>query len=97
MTWSKTFQFINTAKASTATDESKVVAVVSSVNNTSLDMLINAGIMSGLGFFSTVAGLMASGLVTEPMNACFAAGISAGTQFFMSLAIQRGLKPKGSA
>ena len=94
MPWRKIFQFINTSKASVAEDDSKVVAVVSTAQNDGLDMLINAAIMSGLGFFSTVAGLLASGLVTEPFNACFAAGISAGTQFFMSMAIQRGLKKR---
>ena len=77
-----------------ADDNSKVVAVVSTSNNNNLDMLINAAVMSGLGFFSTVAGLMAAGIVSEPMMACFAAGVSAGTQFFMSMAIQRGLKTK---
>ena len=97
MVWSKVFQFININRASVAEDNSKVVAVVSSANSANMEMFINAVVMSGLGFFSTVAGLMASGLVTEPMNACFAAGISAGTQFFMSLAVQRGLKPKVAA
>ena len=94
--WRKVFQFVNINKASVAEDNSKVVAVVSSANSANMDMLINAAVMSGLGFFSTVAGLMATGLVTEPGVACFAAGISAGTQFFMSLAVQRGLKPRGT-
>ena len=97
MPWSQVFQFIKINRASVAEDNSKVVAVVSSANSANMEMLINSAVMAGLGFFSTVTGLMATGLVTEPTVACFAAGISAGTQFFMSLAVQRGLKPKVSA
>ena len=72
--------------------ETKGAVVVESSDSTSTDMILNAGIMAGLGFFSTVAGLMASGLTSEPISACFTAGISTGLQFFTSLALQRGLK-----
>lgn len=57
-----------------------------------VDQIVNAGIMAGLGFFSTLAGMSAAGLLENPASSILAACISAGLNFFSSLAIQRGLK-----
>jgi len=56
------------------------------------DKLINAGILAGLGFFGNLIGLGATGLTKDPKTALLAAGITAGFEFFLALAIQRGLK-----
>ena len=58
------------------------------------DMLINAFIMAGLGFFGTLIGLGSTGLTSDLRAGLLTAGINAGFQFFMSLAIQRGLVKK---
>jgi len=56
------------------------------------DQILNAGILAGVGFFSTLASVQATGIIKDPVTAVVAAGISAGLEFFLSLAIQRGLK-----
>jgi len=58
------------------------------------DMIINAAIMAGLGFFTTLASMGAVGLITDPTASLAAAGIAAGMEFFLSLALQRGLLKK---
>lgn len=59
------------------------------------DQLINAGIVAGFNFFSTLAGLSIIGVTENPVSALAAAGISAGLGFFASLMTQRGLhKPE---
>ena len=58
------------------------------------DMLINAFIMAGLGFFGTLIGLGSTGLTSDLRAGLLTAGINAGFQFFMTLAIQRGLVKK---
>jgi len=63
--------------------------VVSGLSESSKDMLINAVIVSGLGFFGT---LVAAGIIGDFTLTLYAAGVSAGFQFFTSLAVQRGLK-----
>jgi len=59
--------------------------------NSAVDQLINACIMSGLSFFTTLASLGAVGLLSDPKTSLTAALISAGLSWFSSLAIQRGL------
>jgi len=54
--------------------------------------LVNAGILAGLGFFSTLASLTAVGITTDPVTSLTAAAISAGVNFFTTLALQRGLR-----
>lgn len=56
------------------------------------DKVINAGILAGLGFFGNLLGLGATGLTQDPKTALLAAGITASFEFFLALAIQRGLK-----
>ena len=59
------------------------------------DQLINAGIVAGFNFFSTLAGLSITGITENPVTALAAAAISAGLGFFASLMTQRGLhKPE---
>jgi len=58
------------------------------------DALVDAGIIGGLTFFSSLGGLGVTGLLTGP-EGWLAAAIAAGTQFFLTLAIKRGLREKG--
>jgi len=60
------------------------------------DQIINAGIIAGLNFFTTLAGLQVTQVVANPVTALLSAGISAGLGFFTSLAIQRGLVKRNS-
>lgn len=60
--------------------------------NSGKDQVANAGIIAGLNFFSTLAGLQVTGITTDPVTALTAAAISAGLGFFASLFTQRGLK-----
>ena len=62
--------------------------------NSYVDQLINAAIMAGLGFFTTIAGIGAAGLLSNWQTGLLAAGISTGLEFFVALAIQRGLMKK---
>jgi len=55
------------------------------------DQIINAAIMAGIDFFSTLASISAAGIIVDPARSLLAAGIAAGLGFFMALAIQRGL------
>jgi len=54
------------------------------------DALIDAGIMAGLTFFTAIGGLGATGVIGP--RELLAAGIGGATEFFMVLAIKRGLK-----
>jgi len=56
------------------------------------EALLNAVILAGLGFFTTLGGLGAVGLLADPKLGLCAAAISAGLNFFARLAIERGLK-----
>jgi hypothetical protein len=56
------------------------------------DQIANALITAGFNFFSTLAGLGATSLTSNPQTALSAAGVSAGVGFFASLMLQRGLK-----
>jgi len=50
--------------------------------------------MAGLGFFTTLAGIGAAGLLTDWKTGLLAAGIATGLEFFIALAAQRGLYRK---
>jgi len=54
--------------------------------------LVNASILAGLSFFSTLVGISAAGIVAEPYLSLIAACISAGFTFFSRLAMELGLK-----
>ena len=58
------------------------------------DSVIDAGIMAGLTFFTSLGGFSAIGVPEGQVlvGAC----ISAGAQFFLALAIKRGLREKGT-
>jgi len=56
------------------------------------DIILNALILAGLGFFTTLAGISITQIITEPKATFLAALISGGIQFFISLSIQRGLR-----
>jgi len=54
--------------------------------------LVDALILAALTFFAALGGLGATGLVSE--REVIAAAIAAATQFFITLAIKRGLREK---
>jgi len=54
------------------------------------DALIDAGIMASLTFFTALGGLGTTGVIS--VREVLAAGIAGATEFFMVLAIKRGLK-----
>lgn len=72
----------------------KKVVNLNNPPNSWKDQLINAGIMAGLGFFTTLAGIGAVGLMVDMKLGFLASGISAGFEFFLALALQRGLMKK---
>jgi len=67
--WTKLFKFVD----STTTTITK-----SEDGRTGIDLLINAAILAGLGFFSTFMGLLATNLTSDPTTAFIAAGTSSG-------------------
>jgi len=54
--------------------------------------LVDAGIVAGFTFFSTLGGLGATGLLANPLVGCLAAGISTGIAFFSSLIASLSIK-----
>jgi len=56
------------------------------------DALLDASILGALTFFTSLGGLGATGMISY--REILAAGIAAATQFFMTLAIKRGLREK---
>jgi len=56
------------------------------------DKVINAAIVAGFSFFSTLGALQATSSAGDPFKALAAAAISAGGGFFASLMTQLGLK-----
>lgn len=82
MDWSKLFKFVAVAAPKGA----------QAAKTDGKNALINAAIVAGLGFFSAFAGILSTGIVSDPVAAFIAAGTSCGLQFFTSLAVQRGLK-----
>ena len=59
--------------------------------NGTRDQIINAVIVAGFNFFSTLASLSVTQVVSNPLQALVASGISAGLGFFGSLMVQRGI------
>lgn len=57
------------------------------------DALLDAGVMGGLAFFSTMGALGVTGILENPKG-WVAAFIAGGTQFFLALAVKRGLREK---
>ena len=55
------------------------------------DQILNAVIIAGFNFFSTLASLSVTQVTTNPATALIASGISAGVGFFSSLMVQRGI------
>jgi len=55
------------------------------------DQLINASIIAGFNFFSTLASMGVTQLATDPLQTLLAGTISAGIGFFGSLMVQRGI------
>jgi hypothetical protein len=61
------------------------------------DAFADASIMAGSSFMSTLAGLGATGLLGNPVQGICACAISGGAEFFIILALKRGLiKPQAS-
>jgi len=58
------------------------------------DQALNAFIVAAFNFFSTLAGIGATGVIQDPRLALISASISAGLAFFGSLMLQRGLAKK---
>ena len=58
------------------------------------DALLDASIMAGVSFFSTLGALGVTQLLTG-VQGWLAAGIAAGSQFFVVLGMKRGLIEKG--
>ena len=58
------------------------------------DAAVDAGIMAGLTFFTTIGAMGATGLLDNPVLGIVSAAIAFGTEFFLILAIKRGLKEK---
>jgi len=74
-------------------------AVVSSADPDGFDWkgaLVDAGIIAGLNFFSTLAGLGATGIIADVHQSLVAALVSAGLGFFSTLAVRRGLGKSGA-
>lgn len=55
------------------------------------DAIADALIYAGFSFFFTLSGISIAQIVTEPVKALLAAGISAGLAFFTLLSLKRGL------
>jgi len=56
------------------------------------DALVDAGIMAGSTFFTALGAMMAAGRIS--LYEVAVCGVAAGGQFFIWLAIKRGLRPK---
>jgi len=56
------------------------------------DALVDAGIMAGSTFFTALGAMMAAGRIS--LYEVAVCGVAAGGQFFVWLAIKRGLRPK---
>jgi len=56
-----------------------------------INALLDASIAAGLTFFTTLAGVSIVRIFDEPAPCIVAAGISAGAQFFIWLAMKRGI------
>jgi len=55
------------------------------------DAIIDAGIAAFLAFFTALAGMSVINVFDDPRSCLFAAGISGAVQFFLWLALKRGI------
>jgi len=55
------------------------------------EQIVNAVIVAGFNFFSTLASLSVTQIITNPVTALIASATSAGLGFFGSLMVQRGI------
>ena len=55
------------------------------------EALLNALVLAGFNFFSTLASISVTQIITEPEKALIAAAIAAGLGFFGRLMIERGI------
>ena len=55
------------------------------------EALADAGLIAGFTFFSTLASINITKVVSEPVHALCIAGVSAAVQFFATLTAKRGL------
>jgi len=55
------------------------------------DQLINASIIAGFNFFSTLMSMGIANVTANPLQSLLAGAISAGIGFFGSLMVQRGI------
>ena len=65
---------------------------VANTSSSLKEAIINAVIVAGFNFFSTLAGISVAKIVTEPDKALLAAGIAAGLGFFGRLMVERGVR-----
>jgi hypothetical protein len=63
----------------------------SAISSNTLTQITNAGIIAGTAFFSTLAGMAITDVLSG--RGIVAAGIAAGLSFFTSLSIQRKVNP----
>jgi len=59
-----------------------------------INAIADASVMAGLTFFTTLGGTSAVGIPT--IQACVASAIAAFGQFFLTLAVKRGLREKAT-
>ena len=55
------------------------------------DAIINSLILALLNFFTTLAGITASGILSDPVRSLLAGVIAGGVAFFSRLAFERGI------
>lgn len=64
--------------------------------NSRHDILENAAIMAGYSFFTTLAGIKITAVITDPLTTVLAASISAGLSFFGYLVTAKGLSRRAA-
>jgi len=69
----------------------KALTIKQNPDNELREALINACILAGLSFFTTLAGITAAGIKSDPITSIIAAGIAAGCTFFSRLAAELGI------
>jgi len=69
----------------------KALTLKEDPDNELREALINACILAGLSFFTTLAGITAAGIKANPITSILAAIIAAGCTFFSRLAAELGI------
>ena len=64
--------------------------------NGNKDILVNAAIMAGYSFFTTLAGIKITAVITDPLITVMASGIAAGLSFFSYLTTAKGLSRRAA-